>query len=251
MGDQQNFAHHDEVLGALMAIGNTRLGEAIRLDRGSALQHLGIGFPALRARVRQGFSFSALPEAQVLAIWDSLWRQSPYGDVLFAALEHYLPQVRKSVPPGLWPVVRHWNERVDNWCHSDLLGRLYARLLEARFDEVHPQLQAWNVSQGVWQRRLSLTSLIHYSGKNVVFLPPEPMLALAAHCVADHRKDVQMALGWLLREAGQAYPDAVAAFLSLHAANMSARAYARAIEKRSSAERAHWLQIRKAGLACA
>ena len=54
----EHAQHHDEVLAALAAIGNPRRGEAIRLDRGSELQYLGIGFPALRARVKQGFSFS-------------------------------------------------------------------------------------------------------------------------------------------------------------------------------------------------
>ncbi len=84
-------AHHDEVLAALKAIGNPRRGEAIRRDRDSALPHLGIAFPALRARVKQGFSFSKRSEPEVLAIWDALWRSSPYGDVLFAAIEALAP----------------------------------------------------------------------------------------------------------------------------------------------------------------
>ena len=122
-------------------------------------------------------------------------------------------------------------------------------LVVPHFDEVHPQLQAWNASHEVWQRRLSLTSLIHYSGKHAVFLRPGPMLALAANCVTDHRKEVEMALGWVLREAGQAHPDAVTAFLSDHAASLSARAYARAIERRAPAERQQLLLARKTRLA--
>jgi len=60
--------HHDEVAQALTAIGNSELGEAIRKDRGSQLEHLGIRFPELRWRVKQGFSFYALPEEQVLDV---------------------------------------------------------------------------------------------------------------------------------------------------------------------------------------
>ncbi len=236
---------HDEVAAALTAIGNPALGEAIRRDRGSGLQYLGIRFPALRARVKQGFSFSPLPEAQVLEIWDALWRTSPYGDVLFAALEHYAPIVRKQVPPGYWPVLRGWSERVDNWCHSDMLSGIYARVLQARFGEVYPQLQAWNVSQNEWLRRLSLTSLIHYSGKHAVFLPPEQMLPLLANCAADHRKVVELALGWVLREVGHVYPDEAAAFLERHAASMSSRAYQRAVERRAPEERAKLLEMRR------
>ncbi len=241
--------HHDEVVAALVAIGNPPRGEAIRLDRGSALQYLGIGFPALRARVKQGFSFSSRPEAEVLAIWDALWRSSPYGDVLFAALETLAPIVRKRVPPTLWPTIRHWSDRVDNWCHSDALSGIYSRVLEARFEDVYPQLQAWNTAPSEWLRRLSLTSLIHYSGKNAVFLAPEQMLPLVANCVADHRKYVELAVGWVLRELGHVHPDEVAAFLERHAASMSSRAYARAIERRAPAERARLLAMRKAGAA--
>lgn len=241
----RHAAHHDEVVAALIAIGNPRLGEAIQRDRGSGLQHLGIRFPALRARVGQGFSFSGLPEAEMLDIWDVLWKTSPYGDVLFAALDVLAPIVRKRVPPGLWPTVRHWSERIDNWCHCDMLSGIYSRLLEANFEDVYPQLQAWNASHSVWLRRLSITSLIHYTGKNAVFLPLEPMLPLVANCVADHRKYVELAVGWVLREVGHVYPDEVAAFLESHAAIMSSRACARAVERRAPEQRAQLLGRRK------
>src|SRR5687768_655503 len=91
--------YHDEVVGALRKIGDPRRGAAIAKDRGSAMKHLGIGFPALRKRVKEGFSFYDLPADKVLAIWDRLWRTSPYGDVLFAASEYYVPRARKEVNP--------------------------------------------------------------------------------------------------------------------------------------------------------
>ncbi len=233
-----------------MAIGEARRGEAIRLDRGSALQHLGIGFPALRARVKAGFSFSTLPPDQVLQIWDTLWRSSPYGDVLFATLAYLEPIVRgsKTPPPQVWPVVRHWAGRVDNWCHSDMLSGIYSRLLEAQFDAVYPQLLAWNAAgQSEWQRRLSLTSLIHYSGKNAVFLPLEQTLPLIENCVADHRKYVDLAVGWVLRELGRAHPDEVLRFIQQHAAGMGSRAFNRAIEKLAPAVRQRLSTARKTG----
>ena len=130
--------YHAEVAQALTAIGNPELGEAIRKDRGSELEHLGIRFPELRKRVKQGFSFYDLPEEEVLEVWDALWKSSPYGDVLFAALEYYAPIVRKHVSPSLWPVIRHWSGRVDNWCHSDGLSSLYSRALERYPDDVYP-----------------------------------------------------------------------------------------------------------------
>lgn len=236
---------HDEVVSALREIGNPALGEAIRRDRGSELEHLGIRFPALRARVKQGFSFYSLPEEQVLDVWDGLWKSSPIGDVLFAALEYYVPRVRKSPSLELWEVTSRWSARVDNWCHSDMLSALYSRLLAAFPAEVYPQLQAWNSSDDEWLRRLSLTSLIHNTGKGAVFLPPEKVLPLVECCVGDHRRYVQLAAGWVLRETATVYPDEVTVFLESHAGAMGTPAFARAIEGRSKEERARLRDMRK------
>ena len=58
--------YHQEVLAALRKIGDPRYGAAVARDRGSSLDHLGISFPALRARVKQGFSFYDLDELETL-----------------------------------------------------------------------------------------------------------------------------------------------------------------------------------------
>ena len=237
--------YHDEVAEALAAIGNPEFGEAIRKDRGSQIQHLGIRFPEPRRRVRQGFSFYALPEEQVLEVWDALWRSSPYGNVLFAALEYYAPVVRKGVSPSLWPVIRHWSGRVDNWCHSDLLSGVYSRALERYPDEVYPQLQAWNAADGEWLRRISIVSLVRYSGKNAVFLPPDIVFPLVSNCLGDARHHVQTAVGRVLREMGQVYPDDVGTYLEEHSAAISASAFSRAIARRSAESRAHFREMRK------
>jgi hypothetical protein len=244
-------ALHDEVLAALRAIGNPARGQAVQHDRGSALPHLGIGFPALRARVKQGFSFSRRPEPELIAVWDALWHHTPYGDVMFAALAQWEPVVRKRVPEGLWPVLAGWSTRIDNWCHADMLAGLISRVLEQRLDAVMPQLRQWNRAPGEWQRRLSITSLIHYSGKNAVFLEPAQMLPLLQACVADHRHGVQTALGWVLRELGQRHPPVMLGWLQAHAQRMGAVALARAVEKLPAAERKRWLALRKGAHAAA
>jgi 3-methyladenine DNA glycosylase AlkD len=243
---QRDGVYHDEVVRALRAIGDPRLGEVIRADRGSRLEYLGIRFPALRKRVRQGFSFYKLPDEQVLEIWDALWMASPYGDVLFAALEYYAPIVRKDVPRGLWPVIRQWSGRVDNWCHSDLLSGVYSRVLERYPDDVYPQLETWNAAEDEWLRRISIVSLVHYSGKNAVFLPPDSVLPLVSNCLADGRHYVQTAVGWVLREMGNAYPNEIAAYLETHASAMKAKAFSRAIERLDADRRARLRAARRA-----
>jgi 3-methyladenine DNA glycosylase AlkD len=240
--------YHQEVVAALRAIGDPRFGARVAKDRGSSLEHLGIRFPDLRKRVQQGFSFYDLPEDEVLAVWNRLWRTSPYGDVLFAALEYYAPRVRKRVSPALWSVVRHWPARVDNWAHCDGLGSLLSWILASAPAEVYPQLEAWNRATDQWLRRLSLVSLIHYSGKNAVFMPLDRVLPLVTTCVADDQEYVANAVGWVLRETGNAYPDEVRAFLEEHVATITPVAFRRAIERRSTTERAELRALRAAAL---
>jgi len=237
--------YHREVVQALTVIGNPAFGKAIQQDRGSQLKHLGITFPDLRRRVRQGFSFYELSEKQVLRVWDTLWQTSPYGDVLFAALEFYTPIVRKQVIPSLWSVVRQWSNRIDNWCHSDGLSAIYSRILKSNPAEVYLQIISWNHSKSVWHQRISLVSLIHYSGKNAVFLPPEKVLPLVSNCLDDHRYYVQTAVGWVLREMGNVYKSEITKYIETHAQRMNTTAFLRAIERLSVNERTRLRNLRK------
>jgi 3-methyladenine DNA glycosylase AlkD len=237
------------VVAALREIGDPRFGAALAKDRGSSLEHLGIRFPVLRKRVKEGFSFYELSEDQILAIWDRLWRTSPYGDVLFAALEYYAPRVRKSVSPALWPVVRHWYQRVDNWCHCDGLSSLYSWILASEPAQVYPQLEAWNRTSDQWLRRISIVSLVHYSGKNAVFMPVDRVLPLVTTCLDDEREYVQNAVGWVLREMGHAYPNEVRTYLEEHIAMIPALAFRRAIERSGPGAKAELRALRDAALA--
>ncbi len=174
--------------------------------------------------------------------------RSPYGEVLFAALEYYAPRVRKRVGPELWPVMRGWSGRIENWAHADLLSGLYSRILETYPGKVYPQLEGWNKAKSMWLRRLSLVSLIHYAGKNAVFLPPERVLPLVSNCLTDERHHVQKAVGWVLREMDQVYPEEIRAFLTGHITRVSPIALTRATERRSPAERQELRLMRKRAL---
>jgi 3-methyladenine DNA glycosylase AlkD len=186
-----------------------------------------------------------LPEEQVLEIWDALWKTSPFGEVLFAALEFTAPVVRKQVSPRLWAVVRHWSNRVDNWCHSDGLSAIYSRILESNFAETYPQIESWNLDDNEWLRRISLVSLIHYSGKNAVFLPLNRVLPLVSNCMDDERTTIQSAVGWVLREMGGVYQDEITEFLETHADKMGAQAFSRALERLSPGEQIRLREMRK------
>ena len=237
--------YHFEVVQALTTIGNPTFGKAVQQDRGSQLEHLGIKFPDLRKRVKQGFSFYELTEQQILEVWDYLWQTSPYGDVLFAALEYYAPIVKKQVNPNLWSIMQKWSKRVDNWCHSDGLSAIYSRILESYPEKVYPQMIKWNQSKNEWLRRISLVSLIHYSGKNAVYLPLKKVLPLVSNCLDDDRYYVQTATGWVLREMGNVYKNEIIKYLESYAKKMSLAAFSRAIEKLNSKERTRLRNLQK------
>jgi 3-methyladenine DNA glycosylase AlkD len=129
--------------------------------------------------------------------------------------------------------------------HCDGLSALYSRLLEAYPKDVYPQLVAWNDAGEEWLRRISLVSLIHYTGKNSVFLPLGKVLPFISNCLDDQRYYVQTAVGWVLREMGNVYDSEVTKYLETHAVRISAQAFSRAIERRSPLERNRLRALRK------
>jgi 3-methyladenine DNA glycosylase AlkD len=193
--------------------------------------------------VKRGFSFYGLPADEVLAVWDDLWHESPYGEVLFAAIEYYHRSPKRQTA-NFWPVIRGWIGRIDNWAHADGLAGLYSQALERDVATVLPQLEAWNRSEDEWEKRISIVSLIHYSGKNAVFMPAETVLPLVTNLLDDRRHYVQTAVGWVLREMAHAYPAEVKVYLEAHAQQMSGAAFSRAIERMSADEKAELRRLR-------
>jgi len=113
----------------------------------------------------------------------------------------------------------------------------YSRLLERHPKQVYFQLQRWNKTDDEWLRRLSLVSLIHYTGKNAVFLPPEKVLPLVENCLNDNRYFLQKAVGWVLREMEHVYPDLIRSFIKEHAARMGSIEFSRSIERLDAEQR--------------
>jgi 3-methyladenine DNA glycosylase AlkD len=238
-------SYHAEVLARLQPFGEPGRVAWARNDKKSQLAFLAIKVPVLREALRVPFSFSHRPADEVLAIWSDIWFSSPYFEVMSAALMCYSRQGAK-VKPETWPVLSTWSRRVENWAHADELAAIYYYLLAQRPGEVYPQLQTWNASDEQWLRRLSLVSLIHYSGKKAAFLPPERVLPLVAACVTDRRYYVQKAVGWVLREMAYAYPAEIRAFVEVHKGRMSGVSFMVATEHFRPEERQELLAWRKA-----
>ena len=228
--------YHTEILSKLRPLGKPDQINPVRNVTRTQLEVLAIKVPVLREVVKAGFSFYTLPKDDVLAIWNNIWFTSPYYEVMSAALMYYDLQGKK-ISPELWPTLSTWHQRVENWAHCDSLGSIYSYLLAKRPDEVYRQLQAWNVSNDEWQRRLSLVSLIHHAGKKTEFLPLDKILPLVTNCITDERHYVSRAVGWLLREAAKGHRSEIRAYLEEHMARMPSVAFSYAIEHYSPEER--------------
>lgn len=236
--------YHTELLSKLQSLGETHRINAARNDKKSQLEFLAIRVPVLRKAVRDGFSFYNLPADEILAVWNDIWFSSPSFEAMSAALIYYELQGAK-IRPETWTILSTWHIRVENWAHCDSLANIYSYLLAQRKDEIYGQLQEWNMSDNQWLRRLSLISLIHYSGKKAVFMPLNEVLPLISNCIQDKRLYVQKAVGWVLRETGYVYPDEVCAYLLNHMAEMTGIAFTTSIDCFSSQERKNLAAQRK------
>ena len=103
------------------------------------------------------------------------------------------------------------------------MAGLYSRVLEHDRESVYGQLQRWNTDESQWLRRVSLVSLIHYTGKNAVFLPLNQVLPLIDNCLADEIRQ----------------------YIVQNMAELSTVAFSRAIERRAPSAKAKLHQLRK------
>jgi 3-methyladenine DNA glycosylase AlkD len=233
-----------EVTAVLQTLGNPARAKVVQTDKKSELDFLAIPVPVLRQAVKTGFSFYHQSPLEILNVWNYIWQNSAYFEVMSAATTYYNLQ-NASVSPEIWAVLVNWSERVENWDHSDQLARIYSFLLPQRPAEVYDTLLLWSNSTNQWLRRLSLVSLIHYTGKNAVFLPPEKVLPIVDNCLEDNRYYVQKAIGWVLREMGHVYTNEIYDHLKDNALKIPSLAFSVAIERRKIEERTTLKNLRK------
>ena len=234
-----------EIYAKLQPLGDSSRTAFMKNYMKSQLEFLAIKVPVLRQIARDGFSFYDRSPEEMLATWNAIWFTSPCFEVMSMPLYYYERQGRK-ISPAIWPTLSTWSERVENWAHSDDLASIYSGLLAQNFDEVYSVLQNWNNAENQWLRRLSMVSLIHYSGKKAVFLPLDKVLPMLENCLDDERPYVQKAIGWVLREANYVYHAGISAFIEQHLADMRGIAFSAATERFSEAERSALLARRKA-----
>jgi DNA alkylation repair enzyme len=188
--------------------------------------------PLHRRESKRMYSFSGLPFAEQLAIWDQLWRTNENFWLRLHAF-FFLERNMKNEARlrEMWPVIVHWQHYVDDWGLCDALAKIYTRILELAPGEVYAQLEKWNTHPNLWMRRQSVVSLLYYSRTKTQYLSSNQIERLIAPLLTDKEYYVQKGVGWALREWHTVYPDQMLPWLKVHIKLISSIAFTIAIEK--------------------
>ncbi len=197
---------------------------------------VGISSPKLAARLKQGFSFSKLPDNEQWKLWNFIFRNSRQHETQMAALRFAEERI-KTNGKLQWNYLRGWIDFVDNWTHSDVLSKIYSFLLERHPDLILSQLKKWNRSKNSWKQRASIVSLIYYASKKRKAPSMETVLELVEPLIRSRDKYVAKAVGWTLRESHNLYPKETLAFLTTHIRDLAPNSFSYATEKLSSKEK--------------
>jgi len=202
--------------------------------------------PLHRRESKRGYSFSCLPFAEQLAIWDHLWRTR---DNFRTRLHAYFFLERHSKKEALlkemWPTVVHWQDHVDDWGLCDALAKIYTKILVGLPEEVYGQLKKWNTDESLWKRRQSVVSLLYYSRTKKQHPSFQQVEVLVSQLLPDPEYYVQKGVGWTLRECRNVYPEQTVAWLKQNIRRVSSIAFTIAIEKMDAAGVSELKAIRK------
>lgn len=166
-----------------------------------------IPVPELRKLAKEGFSFVGLDYKQKIKIWDYIWKKSSDFYVMSLALLFFDYNNKKNLSLYEWEIIKDWSLKIDNWAHSDQLSGFYAALHENYPKEIFSVYEKWNQSKNPWQRRLSLTGLYYYSSLRKKYPSFSKSKKFILNLIEDEHFYVQKAIGWLLRETYNVYPE--------------------------------------------
>lgn len=211
----------------------------------SRLEYVGLRVPQVRAVSRTRFSFLDESESEILKVWDYVWKKSTCYETMCLPIEYYSTKKQHPRLAEVFPKIRGWAVRLDNWAHSDGLSSLYARALEQDRAGVLPTLEEWSESKLPWLRRQSLVSLLYYSRARTSVLPFKKLAAMVERQIAFDHYYVQKGVGWTLREMGNVYPEETLRFLEARVEKISAAAFGAATEKLPKAVKERLKQRRR------
>ncbi len=202
--------------------------------------------PAHRKLFKKGYSFSKLSTSEQLKIWEYIWKNSSgfwAGGHAFLFLESKMKD--REFLRYSWKTIKHWQKAVDNWGSCDGMAKIYTKILEVIPDEVLPQLEKWNKSVNLWDRRQSVVSLLYFSRTKKAVLPYDTIIKFINRLLDDKEYYVQKGVGWALKELYQVYPKKTLKYLEKNIKNISSIAFSPATEKLKKKDKEKLKKIRR------
>tara|TARA_Y100000768_G_scaffold388224_1_gene382871 strand:- start:1472 stop:2215 length:744 start_codon:yes stop_codon:yes gene_type:complete len=213
-------------------------------NNSSRYTFLNLRVPKIRKAMQEGYSFSNLSFDHQFKIWTYIWNQTEYFEVALSAL-HF---VNKSPVEDLFKHYKKlliWQNKVDNWGHSDELSNAYARLLEYQPKEIFPAFEKWNQSDNPWKVRQSLVGLFFYSRFRTKYISSRIVLKFIKPHLNHSHYYVQKAVGWTLRECWNVYPEVTFNFMKKNAKAIPPAGWTAATEKLNQKDKKELMTIRK------
>ena len=209
----------------------------------SSLIYLNIRIPRLRKIYNEQFIFNELTPVQQWKLWDYVWMNSNYFEVMQCACYFVNSRPVEEIVKNRTKLMK-WVNRVDNWAHSDELSGIYSKILEYDYLGTISYFEKWNDSNKPWLKRQSMVGLLFYSR----FRSKYPKLKLILNYVDKHINDkhyyVQKAVGWTLRECWNVYPKETYKYLTDNAAIIPSGGWTAATEKLSKTDKEKLKTIR-------
>ena len=203
--DRQNLL--DQLTATLITLGSPKRALAAQNDKSTNYECLAIRVPVLRKVATKDFAQKDLSPKDRLALHDYIWNQASYYEVMSIPLLFYYAEGRKRrLERFQFNTIKSWIDRVDDWGHAGGLGGILSFFNEQFKHDVFPYLQSLNRQSDLWSIRVSIVALVHYSGKNAVYLAADEAFPLLEPHIERKEKYIANAVGWVLREYRRKHP---------------------------------------------
>ncbi len=201
--------------------------------------------PTVQAVFKKGFSFSREPIPVQIEFYTQLWNESNCYEIMNLSLMYLAIYCKKHKDFEAFLLAKSFLFKIDNWAHSDFLSSIIGRHMIYAESNIYKELYTLNNAENFWERRAALVPLLFHLKSKKSNLTMNHFYDSINPRILDEAYYVQKAVGWLLREFGEKFPNELLSYLYQNAYQMSSIAFATATEKISSTNKEKLKLIRK------
>ncbi len=201
--------------------------------------------PTVQAVFKKGFSFSQEPMPVQIEFYTKLWNESNCYEIMNLSLMYLSIYCKKNKDFDAFLLAKSFLPKIDNWAHSDFLSSIIGRHMIHAESSIYKELYAMNNSENLWERRAALVPLLYHLKSKKYTLTEHHFFDSINPRILDEAYYVQKAVGWLLREFGDKFPNELLIYLYNNAYKMSSTAFATSTEKINSPDKEQLKLIRK------